>query len=303
MCGIAGYSLHSGSRSTGRWLPRRCSRRSPNGAPMRSGTHTARPTTPTRRSSKQRTPASQLLERISVPAEATQLLVHVRDYTKGHPSIDANNHPVRHGPVVGIHNGIITNDDELLAPHSCARAEPQMTVDSEAIFAARGALAERPRRRSSTCAARWRPRWLDEREPGVVFLARGSGRPLWLGEGRGGVFFASTRLALETVEQYCRPEAAQARGARRLVVRDRRRRGRPARALPARPRLRRARSASRRARTQRARLLPDAPRGDRSDLSSADEPSAATSTPSSSSRSRTRYWNVAHAPRRASNSR
>src|SRR5918912_1918947 len=84
---------------------------------------------------KQRTPASQLLERVSVPDAANQLLVHVRDYTKGHPSIPANNHPVRHGPVIGIHNGIITNDDELLAPHSCARAEPRMTVDSEAIFA------------------------------------------------------------------------------------------------------------------------------------------------------------------------
>src|SRR5919201_4679031 len=56
---------------------------------------------------KQRTPASELLERVAVPAEATQLLVHVRDYTKGHPSIAANNHPVRHGPVVGVHNGII----------------------------------------------------------------------------------------------------------------------------------------------------------------------------------------------------
>src|SRR3954465_2696489 len=84
---------------------------------------------------KQRTPASQLLERIDVPDDATQLLVHVRDYTKGHPSIAANNHPVRHGPVVGIHNGIILNDDELLDCMSCARSEPRMTVDSEAIFA------------------------------------------------------------------------------------------------------------------------------------------------------------------------
>src|SRR6266498_3663040 len=84
---------------------------------------------------KQRTPASRLLDRIEVPQRAVQALVHVRDYTKGHPSISANNHPVRHGPVVGIHNGIILNDDELLAPHSCARSEARMTVDSEAIFA------------------------------------------------------------------------------------------------------------------------------------------------------------------------
>jgi glucosamine 6-phosphate synthetase-like amidotransferase/phosphosugar isomerase protein len=151
---------------------------------------------------KQRTPASKLLERIAVPDGATQLLVHVRDYTKGHPSINANNHPVRHGPVVGIHNGIITNDEELLAPHSCARAEPKMTVDSEAIFAlaahSRNDARALERLRGALAAA-----WLDEREPGVAFIARGSGRPLWLGEGRGAVFFASTSLALEVVERYC----------------------------------------------------------------------------------------------------
>jgi glucosamine 6-phosphate synthetase-like amidotransferase/phosphosugar isomerase protein len=151
---------------------------------------------------KQRTPASQLIERIAVPREATQLLVHVRDYTKGHPSIAANNHPVRHGPVVGIHNGIITNDDELLAPHSCARVEPRMTVDSEAIFALAAHSGNDPRAlerlRGALAAA-----WFDERRPGAIFLARGSGRPLWVGEGRRAVFFASTESALFVAEDYC----------------------------------------------------------------------------------------------------
>jgi glucosamine 6-phosphate synthetase-like amidotransferase/phosphosugar isomerase protein len=152
---------------------------------------------------KQRTPASQLLERIDVPAAATQLLVHVRDYTKGHPSIAANNHPVRHGPVVGIHNGIILNDDELLAPFSCARAEPRMTVDSEAIFALAAHSHNDPlaleELTGSLAAA-----WLDSRVPGTVFAARGAGRPLWIGAGRHELFFASTRRALEVVEQYAR---------------------------------------------------------------------------------------------------
>src|SRR5437899_4725090 len=150
---------------------------------------------------KQRTPASQLLERITVPNEATQLLVHVRDYTKGHPSINANNHPVRHGPVVGIHNGIITNDDELLAPHSCARAEPRMTVDSEAIFALAAHSHNDPRALESL-AGSMASAWLDQREPGTVFAARGGGRPLWLGRGRNEVFFASTRTALEIASEY-----------------------------------------------------------------------------------------------------
>jgi glucosamine 6-phosphate synthetase-like amidotransferase/phosphosugar isomerase protein len=150
---------------------------------------------------KQRTPASELLDRVTVPEAATQLLVHVRDYTKGHPSIAANNHPVRHGPVIGIHNGIITNDDELLAPHSCARSDPRMTVDSEAIFAL-AAHSRNDARALERLRGAMATGWLDEREPNVLFLARGSGRPLWLGEGREGVFFASTRLALEVVERY-----------------------------------------------------------------------------------------------------
>jgi glucosamine 6-phosphate synthetase-like amidotransferase/phosphosugar isomerase protein len=150
---------------------------------------------------KQRTPASRLLERIMVPQHADELLIHVRDYTKGHPSIPANNHPVRHGPVVGIHNGIIVNDDELLAPHSCARSEPRMSVDSEAIFALAAHSANDPRALEALVGS-MASAWLDEREPGAVFLARGIGRPLWLGQGREGVFFASTKDALEVLERY-----------------------------------------------------------------------------------------------------
>jgi glucosamine 6-phosphate synthetase-like amidotransferase/phosphosugar isomerase protein len=203
MCGIAGYSVRS--RST---IDRTLATQALLAAIAERGADAVgyayrTPRGPYATVVKQRTPASQLLERVNVPAEANQLLVHVRDYTKGHPSIAANNHPVRHGPVIGIHNGIITNDDELLAPHACARAEPRMTVDSEAIFA----VAAHSRNDSGALEhlrGAMATGWLDEREPGVVFAARGSGRPLWLGECRAGVFFASTRLALEVVERYCR---------------------------------------------------------------------------------------------------
>src|SRR3989440_4766462 len=150
---------------------------------------------------KQRSGATALLERISVPEDATKLLVHVRDYTKGHPSLAANNHPVRHGSVVGIHNGIIKNDDELFAEHGLARAESGMTVDSEIIFA----LAERSRGRTASALEQlygsMATAWLDEQRPELL-LARGMGRPLWLGTGKGELFFASTRLALELVESY-----------------------------------------------------------------------------------------------------
>jgi glucosamine 6-phosphate synthetase-like amidotransferase/phosphosugar isomerase protein len=202
MCGIAGYSIQSRSS-----LDRTLAAQALLAAIAERGADAVGYAYRSRDDAyatvvKQRTPASELLERIFVPDEATQLLVHVRDYTKGHPSINANNHPVRHGPVVGIHNGIITNDDELLAPHSCARAEARMTVDSEAIFALT-AHSRNDARALEHLRGALATGWLDEREPGFVFVARGSGRPLWLGEGRGSVFFASTKLALEIVERYC----------------------------------------------------------------------------------------------------
>ncbi|MGZ8707215.1 MAG: class II glutamine amidotransferase [Gaiellaceae bacterium] len=150
---------------------------------------------------KQRSGATALLERISVPEEATKLLVHVRDFTKGHPSLSGNNHPIRHGSVVGIHNGIIKNDDELFAQHRIARSEPEMTVDSEIIFAlaelSRGRTAEVLQQLYGSMATAW----LDEGRSELV-LARGLGRPLWIGHTKSELFFASTRIALELVESY-----------------------------------------------------------------------------------------------------
>jgi glucosamine 6-phosphate synthetase-like amidotransferase/phosphosugar isomerase protein len=152
---------------------------------------------------KQRSGATALLESIHVPGQATQALVHVRDYTKGHPTIAANNHPVRHGRVVGIHNGIITNDDELFAHHRFEREEPEMTVDSEAIFALVDAFGAR-REALEQLRGAMATAWLDERQPELLFLSRGVGRPLWLGHGRHELFFASTRDALDVVEQTLR---------------------------------------------------------------------------------------------------
>ncbi len=200
MCGIAGYSLSAGSE-----LDRTLAAQSllagiaERGADAVGYAHRA---VGERISvSKQRTGASALLERIDIPANATEALLHVRDYTKGHPSIEANNHPIRHGGVVGIHNGIVVNDDDLFASQGIERERPEMTVDSEIIFA----LAERNRGRTARTLESLRgsmaTAWLDEERPGL-FLARGMGRPLWVGRGSVGLFFASTKAALELAERY-----------------------------------------------------------------------------------------------------
>lgn len=200
LCGIAGYSL-SGESTIGRTLALQAllaaisergsdavgyAHRSPGGPVV---VH------------KQRGGASALLDALDVPGEARQALVHVRDYTKGHPSLAANNHPIRHGAVVGIHNGIIANDEEILARHGFERAEPGMTVDSEAIFA----LADEAQSRASALEelhGSMAAAWLDERDGESLFLARGIARPLWLAEGPEELFFASTRKALGLLERY-----------------------------------------------------------------------------------------------------
>jgi glucosamine 6-phosphate synthetase-like amidotransferase/phosphosugar isomerase protein len=200
MCGIAGYSL-SGSSSLERTLAAQAllAGIAERGADAVGYAH--RCPGGFVEIHKQRSGASALLEQVVLPAAATEVLVHVRDYTKGHPRIEANNHPIRHGAVVGVHNGIIFNDDEVMEQHGFERAEPLMTVDSEAIFALAededGAASALEELRGSMATA-----WIDERRPRTIFLARGVGRPLWIGESREELFFASTKAALEVVEKF-----------------------------------------------------------------------------------------------------
>ena len=200
MCGIAGYSLSPRSR-----VPRTLAAQAllagiaERGADAVGYAHRASGASVVVH--KQRSGASALLDQISIPPDAAQVLLHVRDYTKGHPELAANNHPIRHGSVVGVHNGTIANDDDLFAEHGVERAEPGMSVDSEIIFA----LAERTRGRTGPALellyGSMATAWLDKGRPELL-LARGMGRPLWIGRGGDELFFASTRAALQLVGRY-----------------------------------------------------------------------------------------------------
>jgi glucosamine 6-phosphate synthetase-like amidotransferase/phosphosugar isomerase protein len=201
MCGIAGYSFGSAS-SMGRTLAAQAllAGIAERGADaVGYGFRSVGPL----EVHKQQTGASELLDSIVVSDNATQVLVHVRDYTKGHPTIAANNHPIRHGAVTGIHNGIIVNDDELFLRHGIARQEPDMTVDSEAIFALVDENGTAPAVLEELVGA-MAAAWIDERQPEVLHVARGIGRPLWIARGRHEVLFASTRAALEVAERALR---------------------------------------------------------------------------------------------------
>ena len=203
MCGIAGYSL-SPESSVKRTLAAQAllAGIAERGADAVGYAH--RGLSASVAVHKRRSGASELLGELHVPASTTRVLVHVRDYTKGHPTIEANNHPIRHGSVVGIHNGIIVNDEEIFAHYGFGRAHPDMTVDSEAIFALAEHAEGRPEALEELrCDG---TAWLDERNASTVFIARGAGRPLWIGTS-GKEFFASTGLPSSCVE---RPRAGSA---------------------------------------------------------------------------------------------
>jgi glutamine phosphoribosylpyrophosphate amidotransferase len=53
--------------------------------------------------------------------------------TKGSPILNTNNHPIIAGRVIGVHNGIINNDDALFSKYA-NRIERAGQVDSEIIF-------------------------------------------------------------------------------------------------------------------------------------------------------------------------
>jgi glucosamine 6-phosphate synthetase-like amidotransferase/phosphosugar isomerase protein len=67
----------------------------------------------------------------SIDDETICILAHTRMPTKGSRWHNVNNHPIRAGHVVGIHNGVFDNDDELF---SACQLPREGEVDSEIVF-------------------------------------------------------------------------------------------------------------------------------------------------------------------------
>ena len=69
-----------------------------------------------------------------VDPKSRWMVGHTRYATHGDPKDLRNDHPIRHGKIVGVHNGVLTNHEEILSV--TGREDPETKVDSEAIFAA-----------------------------------------------------------------------------------------------------------------------------------------------------------------------
>ncbi len=194
MCGIAGFNLHPNDHidpiALGRELLLGIEERGSDATGMACFT----PGTGQFVLHKKAMPASQYVRYAHGLKGATNVVLHARFATKGRPLDAANNHPIRSGPIVGVHNGHVVNDDELFGWVGGPR---RGTVDSEAIFAvlARSGLPAK--------SALWRVEgraaiaWIDRRKPGALNLARMDTSPLTVGRSEGGsIIFASTESIL-----------------------------------------------------------------------------------------------------------
>lgn len=77
----------------------------------------------------------------SVGKNTKSILIHTRAGTKGSEKNNLNNHPIESARYIGVHNGIIYNDDELFNEMKLFRAAQ---VDSEVIFRLLDTIGEKP---------------------------------------------------------------------------------------------------------------------------------------------------------------
>jgi glucosamine 6-phosphate synthetase-like amidotransferase/phosphosugar isomerase protein len=140
----------------------------------------------------------------NIGPDTIAIVGHTRHATTGLPSDNSNNHPIIDGPLVGVHNGVIWNHEELRYKYG-AVAE----VDSATILSTLNAgiaASSRPnavlelqdiRKAMPEVDGSWAIAVSDSRRQ-AIFLARNSGAPIQLAKeiNKRALWFASTNAIL-----------------------------------------------------------------------------------------------------------
>lgn len=122
---------------------------------------------------------------------------HTRFATHGDPADVRNDHPIRHGNIIGVHNGVLRNHDDILAV--TGRYVEGTEVDSEAIFAAvnRWGLTKGMAKVYGSLVTIF----TDLRKIDTLWIARSNSRSLTIGwTERGNMIWASEKQALDKLE-------------------------------------------------------------------------------------------------------
>jgi len=133
-----------------------------------------------------------------LPVDSKTAIFHTRFATLGSPLNNLNNHPIRVGQVVGVHNGHVSNHQEIFANYSSHARKAQ--VDSEAIFSMLASYKNSdntPQELLGLVKGGAAVAWLDTRTGVDLHLARCCSSPLAVGQTDAGSFiFASTNTLL-----------------------------------------------------------------------------------------------------------
>ncbi len=146
-------------------------------------------------------PAIECADWAPIPADVNVGIAHTRWATQGKPENPENNHPVVAPGIVLVHNGVLSNDDEIFRLLECER---RGQVDSEAVAAllsyGREAFGEDdPAVLLELVEGDAALAWLDGNTPTKLHLARLRSRPMELAwTDSGDLLMASTPAALQS---------------------------------------------------------------------------------------------------------
>ncbi len=116
----------------------------------------------------------------TITNETVAVVGHVRYATHGSPSDNSNNHPIKQGNIIGVHNGVLMNDCEL-----CEKYPYDEEVDSAAIFSMLNIKSEKKRLNTSIIGdalpeleGDFAIITADTRRLDSIFVARDGSRPM-----------------------------------------------------------------------------------------------------------------------------
>lgn len=134
-----------------------------------------------------------------VPKHSRNVILHTRYATQGDPVDNDNNHPIVVPGIIGVHNGHIGNDNELIRDLGVTRIGQ---VDSEAAFHLISKYQDKPQEELGELRGRAALAWFRTDRPRELNLARVEGSPLAVGQTKAGsVIFAST---MELLHKACK---------------------------------------------------------------------------------------------------